>query len=229
MTCKIKICGLTNRADIDLVAQAGADFGGLLVEIASPRGVTLDKAKELAHDRPLPIVAVTMDDPVERIAAIELALKPAALQLHGRETPQTVASLKRHVECEVWKVVHMPASDSGQEPDPERFIEVARPYIDAGADRILVDAKAVAAGEVRYGGTGQTVNWWTARVLREKLGVPMILAGGITPANAIDAVTAVNPYAIDLSSGVEREKGVKDPDKVRQLIELVKALETAYE
>ncbi|MBZ0257030.1 bifunctional indole-3-glycerol phosphate synthase/phosphoribosylanthranilate isomerase, partial [bacterium] len=117
MTCQIKICGLTNREDIDLVAQAGADFGGLLVNIDSPRGVTLEGAQRLSADMPLPLVAVTMNEDAAYIMRVAELLKPAALQLHGAETPQTVAQLKQHTNAEIWKVIHMPARDDSAAPE----------------------------------------------------------------------------------------------------------------
>ncbi len=224
MACKIKICGLTNREDIELVAHSGADFGGLLVNIDSPRGVTLENAQRLSANAPLPIVAVTMNETAESIIRVAFELQPAALQLHGAEPPGCVAQVKRNVEAEVWKVVHLLARDDGAAPETEEIIQHIRAYQDAGADRILIDAKAVIAGKTQMGGTGKTVDWNAARALRDAIHLPLVVAGGINPSNAAEAAAMVAPYAIDVSSGVEKEKGKKDPDKVKALIDAVKAL-----
>lgn len=224
MSCKIKICGLTNQGDIELIAQAGADFGGLLVNIDSPRGVSFEDAQRLSADAPLPIVAVTMNEEAAFIIEVAGALHPAALQLHGAETPQTVAQIKQSVDAEIWKVLHLPARDGGAAPGLDEVLERIAPYQQAGADRILIDAKAVVAGKTQLGGTGKTVDWNAARTLRDAIELPLILAGGVNAENAADAALLVQPYAIDVSSGVEKEKGKKDPDKVKALIKAVRAL-----
>lgn len=222
MSCKVKICGLTNREDIDLIAQAGADFGGLLVNIDSPRGVTLETAQRLSADMPLPLVAVTMDEDPAYIMRVADLLEPAALQLHGDETPETVAQLKQHTRAEIWKVVHMPACEDEAAPELDEILKTITPYQEAGADRILIDAKAMVGGLAQMGGTGKTVDWNAARALRDALTLPLVLAGGVNPDNAAEAVMYVQPYAIDVSSGVEKEKGKKDPAKVHALIKAVR-------
>ncbi|MDP8243143.1 MAG: phosphoribosylanthranilate isomerase [Candidatus Hinthialibacter antarcticus] len=225
MSCKIKICGLTNLDDINLIAQAGADYGGLLVNIDSPRGVTLEDAQRLSADMPLPLVAVTMNEEAAYILRVAELLKPTALQLHGAESPETVSLLKQETRAEIWKVIHLPACDDGTAPELDQILKKIAPYQEAGADRILIDAKAVVAGVAQMGGTGKTVDWNAARVLRKALALPLVLAGGVKPGNAAEAVSSVKPYAIDVSSGVEQEKGKKDPAKVHALIEAVRGAE----
>ncbi|MFB3787799.1 MAG: phosphoribosylanthranilate isomerase [bacterium] len=223
----VKICGITNRGDLALIARQGADYGGVLVEIDSPRGLPLAIAWELFDHPPLPVAAVTLDQPVERLVLIARELKPAALQLHGSEPPKSVARLRSQVSCEIWKVMHLPAAQSGEPVDVNDTVDRIGQYNKAGVDRILLDAAMVRDGKRRLGGTGTTVDWAAARKIRERIGCPLILAGGIHPDNAAAALRAVLPDGLDLSSGVEAAPGIKDPEKVLQLIARVREAETA--
>ncbi|RJP26826.1 MAG: phosphoribosylanthranilate isomerase [Candidatus Omnitrophota bacterium] len=210
-----------------MVAQLGADYGGIIVEIEqSPRSQALEEAFALSSDPPLPIVAVTLGKSVDDNVRIVERLKPAAIQLHGNESMEKVSALKRKVSCEVWKVIHLPATESGEAVDVEAALRRMRDYIDAGADRLTVDASSMQKGTRQMGGTGKTVDWRAVRYLCERIYQPVILAGGITPANVVEAICAVRPYGVDLSSGVEREKGKKDADMVRSLVTSVRSCET---
>ncbi len=226
MACKIKICGLTNRDDMDLVANSGADYGGVLVEIDSVRALSLEDAKTLCLDPPLPIVIVTLDRDESKNRQITEAIDPTALQLHGAESPELVKALKQQIPCEIWKVIHLPSGESGEGVDTEALLARMNEYTEAGADRILVDATIMKQGKRHLGGTGKTVDWETARILCERSNVPFIVAGGLHPGNVAEAVTRVHPYAVDLSSGVEAEKGKKSPQKVIELIDRVRKVES---
>jgi len=94
-----------------------------------------------------------------------------------------------------------------------------------GADVILVDTVYKSGSSVQHGGTGKISNWNTVVELFKNLDVPVFLAGGITPSNVKDAINQVNPYGIDVASGVEKEKGIKDPIKVKELIKIVRRFE----
>lgn len=225
MNCKIKICGISNPEDLALVARAGADYGGLLIDIPSVRASRLEDAVEKFKNPPLPIVAVTLDKTVEENLQTVQSLSPAALQMHGYETPEMVQTIKQRVECDVWKVIHLPAGEKEEQSDIEAFVREMKLYIQAGADSLVVDAMCIQQGEKQLGGTGQTVDWQAARELCQRANHPVYLAGGINPNNVFEAVTRVQPYGIDLSSGVELTKGKKDPDKVLQLISAVRSLE----
>lgn len=229
MTCKIKICGITNEVDLELIARSGADYGGVLVEIDSPRGLIFENALGLFINPPLPLVAVTLDRPVEILSQWAVDLLPAALQLHGNESPETVESLKRIVNCEIWKVIHLPAEENSDTVDVDRIIGMMREFLEAGVDRFLVDATIVREGKRHLGGTGKTVDWSLARTIRDRCPRPFIVAGGIHPGNVAEAVRIVHPDGIDLSSGVEREKGKKDTRKVLELIARVRAWERGDE
>lgn len=223
-TFKVKICGITNRADLEIVDQAGANYAGVLVEIpSSPRSRTIEQAREL-FDRPLlPMIAVTLDLDLERNLHIVRTLRPHAIQLHGKESPDTIRLLQGGTDCEIWKVFHLPTFESGEEANLEILLAIMDSYAEMGTDRFVLDASAVIQGEKHLGGTGKTVNWQAARWLREHAQRPVILAGGLNPENISQAAQAVEPFALDLSSGVEAEKGKKDPEKVHRLFENLKA------
>jgi phosphoribosylanthranilate isomerase len=221
--CKIKICGISNQSDLELIAKSGADFSGLLIEIESIRAHKVEEAISLCTNPPLPIVAVTLDRTLEQLLAIESALQPFAIQLHGSESVSTVEALKKSVNCELWKVVHLPAAETNQQVQLEPVLQTINQFIQAGIDKILIDATVIRNGERMLGGTGKTVDWQAAKTIRESIDIPFIVAGGINPSNVQDAVQIVKPYAVDLSSGVESVKGKKDPDKVLNLIAKVKA------
>jgi phosphoribosylanthranilate isomerase len=225
MKYKIKICGITNRDDLELIARCGADYGGGLIEIESPRGLTLETAQDLFCDPPLPMVALVLDHSLEKMLRFAEMLHPAVMQLHGYESAETVAALKAQVDCEIWKVIHLPAADNDEPVDVDGALEEIERYTQAGADCFLVDATVTRQGKKHLGGTGKTVDWQAAKTIKERIDKPFIVAGGITPGNVTQAVRVVQPYAVDLSSGVELTKGKKDPDKVLDLITKVRACE----
>lgn len=229
ISCQIKICGITNAEDQEWIARCGADYGGVLVEIDSPRGLILERAWNLFTDPPLPMVAVTLDRNAEQLIEWMAGLRPAALQLHGYESPEQVACLKKKVDCEIWKVIHLPAAEEGASIDVDAINLQMQDYANAGADRFLVDAAITRQGIKQLGGTGKTVDWQIARTIRQHSPKPFIVAGGIHPGNVAEAITIVRPDGIDLSSGVEFSKGKKDPDKVMDVIARARACEEGDE
>lgn len=218
MRCHIKICGICNAEDLKLVATSGANYAGVLVDIPTGRGVPFEQAKRLFASPRVPMVAVLMDPPMDRVQAVCKELSPSAIQLHGEEPADLVGRIVHSVTCEVWKVVHAPAVESGQELSVRELIEQANLYIDAGVTRIIMDATVRTGNETMRGGTGKRVDWNLARQVRDSIRVPMILAGGIRPDNVIQAIRTVDPYAIDCSSGVEAHRCKKDPVLVETLI-----------
>lgn len=226
MATKVKICGLTNAADLAWVCKCEADYAGMLVGIPqSSRNNTLQHASEMAGQSTVPVVAVTMDLSEERLLEIASVLNPHAIQLHGKEAPNIVETLKSQTECEIWKVIHLPAKDAGQPISIEPVLEKMKEYQSAGANAFLVDSMITVKGETHLGGTGKTSDWDTVAQIRGESPLPIILAGGITPQNITEAIRTTKPYAVDISSGVESTKGKKDPDKVQDLIMKVRKLD----
>jgi phosphoribosylanthranilate isomerase len=198
-TTHVKICGLTTAADALLCVEAGASAIGLNFVPSSPRRVTAAVAREIARavrGRTL-VVGVVADMSVPAMRALFEEAELGCLQLHGDETPATVATLLPHA----YKAVRV-----GTAAD----VAAARQY---GGEYLLVDARVDGA----LGGTGQTLDWSLVAALAKERN--LTLAGGLTPANVQDAIRAVRPYCVDVASGVESAPGVKDPAKVRAFVE----------
>jgi phosphoribosylanthranilate isomerase len=212
----VKICGTTNIEDARLAQAAGADFFGIIVEHPpSPRSVPLDQAIAIAGAIPLPVAAVTVNLPLERLIEIYKALTAVnadvRLQLHGDESPELVARLKAQ-GIPVWTAI------SG---NAETVRQRAAAMREAGVDALLLDAREQTAEGIIYGGTGKVADWAVARQIVES-GTRVILAGGLDPDNVRRAMEFVRPWAVDAVSSVEAQKGRKDPEKVRAFIQAAK-------
>ncbi|HEY8987445.1 MAG TPA: bifunctional indole-3-glycerol phosphate synthase/phosphoribosylanthranilate isomerase, partial [Candidatus Limnocylindrales bacterium] len=206
----VKICGVTDADGILAAVRAGADAIGLNLVPGTPRALDLAEAVALARvarslaTSPVRIVAVTADAGRERIAAIVTELDPDAVQFSGDETADDLAAAGRPA----WKALRLRAGD-----DPAQVVERARAFLAAGAERIFLDA----AGGPHPGGTGTRVDpALAAAVARE---VPVVLAGGLAPANVADALRAIPAIGVDTASGVERprvegQRPTKDPLRV---------------
>lgn len=215
---RAKICGLTCREDLRVAVEAGADAVGLLVDVPvdSPREIAPERAVELADAVPpfVTTVLVTMAETPERAVELVRAVEPDALQIHGELGAGDLAYLTATVEAKVLKVVDA--------ADPEQ----ARRY-DELADGLLVDS----VDDDGAGGTGRTHDWERTAELAATLDSPVVLAGGLTPANVGDAVRAVEPFAVDVASGVEADDveaipGRKDPDAVADFVTTAKRAHT---
>jgi phosphoribosylanthranilate isomerase len=201
---RVKVCGITREADLRTAVAAGADAIGIITDVSvnTPREVDADRAEALLAAVP-PFVTgtlVTMPDSAEAAVRLVDRLEPDAVQVHGLE-PRRVAALHRRVPVPV-----LAAVDGDDAPQ----------YADA-VDALVVDSLDEQGG----GGTGETHDWERTRDLVADLDVPVVLAGGLTPANVADAVRAVRPFAVDVASGVERdaEPGRKDADAVRTFVQ----------
>jgi phosphoribosylanthranilate isomerase len=203
----VKICGLKDPDLVAFAAREGADWIGFMFP-ASPRQVTLAAAETLllSVGKAVP-VAVLLDPPDAEVRAVA-ALGFPVLQLHGRETPERVAEIKATTGAEVWKVLGV--REAGD-------LERAADY--TSADRLLLDAKP-PEGADRAGGHGSTFDW---SLLRDWAAPkPWILAGGLTPENVAAAIGETAAPAVDVSSGVERVRGLKDRELVRAFIRAAK-------
>lgn len=201
---RAKICGLTREADVRAAVDAGAAAVGFVcsVPVDTPRELAPGRAAELAAEVP-PFVAsvlVTMPETADRAVSLVETVRPDVLQLHGDLPPPSVADVAERVDAAVVKAVDTAEENSSA-------------YADA-ADALLVDS----AGEGGAGGTGRTHDWRRTRDLVERLDVPVVLAGGLTPENVAEAVETVRPFAVDVASGVETEPGRKDNDAVAAFV-----------
>jgi len=200
---KIKICGITRPEDAQAVVDAGADYLGFIFYEGSPRYVTPEKAAAILAGLKgeIKTVGVFVNAPAGQIFDIIAQCRLDVVQLHGDEPEAFAAQFPRR---QVWKAVHLrEASD----------IERWRGY---PASALVLDARC---GD-RRGGTGRRCDWNLAALAAERF--PVVLAGGITPDNAVAAALAVRPVGLDVNSGVETAPGVKDPDKIKTLINHLK-------
>jgi phosphoribosylanthranilate isomerase len=207
----VKICGTTSVQDARLAQEAGADYMGIIVDFPpSPRHVPLQQAVEIKSAVALPVVAVTVNQSLEELLRIHQVLAPHALQLHGDEAPELVQEL---VQCgvRIWAVA------AGER---DKVLYRAQEMTEAGADAILLDARLTTAAGTIYGGTGHTADWETARELVQS-GQRVILAGGLNTENVNQAAQQVQPWMLDVISGVEAQKGTKDAAKVLSFMRAV--------
>lgn len=224
---RVKLCGTTSAADRDLAAEFGADCFGVVVEVSwSRRSVSVARAAELLRGSPIPGVLLFCDAPADQVSSAASRIEPFAVQLQGSETPADVERLSRHVPCEVWKALHLPAAGTGKvRAGP--LLAQAKEFIAAGAHKLLLDSTARSEGVTRLGGTGLVHDWPVASQIIESISCPTWLSGGISPANVEDALERVRPYGVDLASGVEAAKGKRDREKVKRLMEAVRRWATS--
>ncbi len=211
MTVKIKICGITCREDAQAAQACGADYIGIIVNIAdSRRSVTPQKAAEISIS--LPSTVLLMEAPVETIKAAVHRIRPHAVQLIGPFSVEDINTLKRETNVEIWKSIHVPRS--GQSVSQELKQQIKELH-HAGIDALVLDTLVPG----HKGGTGQTCDWNTAARIVESVEIPVFLAGGLTPGNVVQAIGMVKPFGVDVSSGVENSPGNKNLDKVTQFIQ----------
>ena len=215
----IKICGITNVEDACYAAEAGADMLGFVFYRKSPRYVTAEETASIAGairgafgKRAPRFVGVFVDEPVDRVHAIIEAARLDLAQLHGSESPAEVQEL-------------YPRAFKAVRPRNQREAQAAvAAYRDTVPDNDTYPELLVDAYHPQHpGGTGtladQDVARWLARHTR------LLLAGGLSPETVVPAIERVQPWGVDVSSGVERKRGVKDHARVRAFIEAVRAME----
>lgn len=202
MRTRIKICGITTPEDGREVADAGADAVGLVFYSASPRAVDLAQARAIRAVLPpfVTVVGLFVDAAVAFIEQICSGVRLDCLQFHGNESPQ---------DCERYGLPYIKAARVREGFD---LVQFAQHY--EKAQGVLVDAYVPGIP----GGTGQTLDW--AR-LPHGLGKPLILSGGLNAQNVAAAIHQVQPWAVDVSTGVEREPGRKDRMRVRRFLAVV--------
>ncbi|MFZ5692610.1 MAG: phosphoribosylanthranilate isomerase [Pseudomonadota bacterium] len=216
MTTLIKICGLRTPEALDIALDEGADFVGFVFFPPSPRHLSFDLARDLGArvDGRSRKVALTVDADEALHAAIVETLRPDLLQLHGHETPERVAALKARFGLPVMKAV----------PVETAADLAAVPAYAAVADWVLFDARA-PKDATRPGGLGKPFDWTLLKGLDP--GLRFMLSGGLEPGNVGQALAVTGAPAVDVSSGVERAPGVKDPLKIVDFIRAVRAADAA--
>ncbi len=213
MSPLVKICGLRTVEALDAALAAGADMVGLVRFPKSPRHVALDAGRALsarAKGKALRVMLVVDADDGALDDAVA-ALEPDLLQLHGAETPERVASIRARFGRPVMKAIGV-----AEAADLDRIAAYA-----AVADRILLDAKPAGTGGALPGGNGLAFDWRVLAGLDPSLS--FMLSGGLTAANVAEAVALTGAEAVDVSSGVERQPGEKDPDAIAAFVKAARA------
>lgn len=203
---KVKICGITNSGDAEVAVKAGADALGFIFYDKSPRYIQPNVARQIIAQLPpfiLPI-GVFVNEETEFVRDIVDECGLALAQLHGDESPSYCESLGRPI----MKGIRL--RDRGS------FLSLAEYKGRAEVRGFVIDAFSESA----YGGTGQTVDW--ALAAEAAKAAPILLAGGLTPENVAEAIQKVQPYGVDVSSGVEASPGKKDPQKIQAFIQAAK-------
>jgi len=205
---RIKICGITNPRDASLAVELGADALGFIFA-PSPRRITPEQTRAIIKSLPpfVQTVGVFVDEGLNRIRDIADFCGLEIIQLHGDESPEFCAALMPHV------IKGFRLNDTSS-PVPIRDYrgKVRAALLDAYQRGI-------------QGGTGKTFDWNLAIRVKE-MGVPIILSGGLSPSNIQRAIAAVQPYAIDVNSGVEDSPGIKSPLLMKRLMEKIRRIET---
>lgn len=211
MKVVVKICGLSTPEALDVALDAGADMVGFVFFPASPRHIGFEAAKRLGAriGSRAQRVALTVDATNHTLRDIVDALKPDLLQLHGRETPERVGAIRSRFGLPVMKAIPIAVRAD---------LSPVRLYANF-ADRMLFDARAPREA-TRPGGLGNPFDWHLLQDL--DLGVPFMLSGGLDAGNVAEALQITRAPGVDVSSGVERAPGQKDPEKIRAFVRAVR-------
>lgn len=210
MSTAVKICGLSEPETLRAACENGARFVGFVFYPPSPRAVTIDTAYELARQVPTGVrsVGLFVDPSDVFLDQVTGAVQLDMIQLHGNETPQRITEIKQRTHMPVMKAIRVASRDDLADLDA----------IERAADWILFDAKP--AGADLPGGTGERFDWNILKGLN--FDKPWMLSGGLDAGNAAEALSTLSPTAVDISSGVESTRGVKDASKIKDFLDTLK-------
>lgn len=205
---RAKICGLTSPDDVAAAARAGAAYVGFVFFAKSPRNLSRDQARPLALSVPAGIakVALVVDADNATLDAITASVPLDMLQLHGSESPERVAELRRRYGLPVMKAIGI--AEAADLAKIDSYAPVA--------DQLLIDAKPPRGSDLP-GGNGLAFDWQLLAG-RKYWSVPWMLAGGLTPGNVAEALRRTGARQVDVSSGVETAPGVKDASLIAEFI-----------
>lgn len=208
---RVKICGITRRRDAVAAVRAGAAYVGAVLVPGSRRAVAPEAAREIGRGLDASLVALSVDGPPGAVAAAAEAAGARVLQLHGGEPPGDVARIREAGPWRVWKAVRIRGGEDAA-GELRRAIDRYGGVIDG----LLLDAWHPELP----GGTGRPFPWEEVAAARDEVpgGVDVVAAGGLTPANVAEAIRILRPDVVDVSSGVERAPGQKDPALVEAFV-----------
>ena len=211
MRVKAKICGLSTPEAVSAAVEGGAAYVGFVFFGRSPRDIAPDRAADLAEPARaagLKVVAVAVDPDDALLDRLATTLKPDLIQLHGRETPERTAAVKARTGAGVVRALKISGATD---------LDAATEF-EAVGDHLMFDAKP-PADALLPGGNGAAFDW--AMLAGRSFARPWFLAGGLDPSNVADAVRVSGAPIVDVSSGVERAPGVKDPALIAAFLEAV--------
>lgn len=211
---RIKICGLTRKDDLQAAVGAGADAIGLVFYLKSPRYVSPETAAALVAAVPpfVTTVGLFVNATPQEVEDVVRQVPISILQFHGDETPEQCASIARAINRPFMRAVRMGPEVTGADLLKYETHYRAASSLFAG---LLLDAYVEG-----YGGGGKVFDW---SLIPEELAHRVVLSGGLSAQNATDAVSRVRPFAVDVSSGVERDKGIKDAQRIAAFVDAVRA------
>jgi phosphoribosylanthranilate isomerase len=217
---RIKICGITREEDLRAAVDAGADALGFVFYPKSPRYLTPGQAARLAAALPpyVSAVALFVNPTAEEVQAVLDAAPVALVQFHGDETAGECARIAAAVRRPFVRAYRVkPDTSASDLLECEREYRAASPWFSG----LLLDTYVDA-----YGGAGKVFDW---SLIPKELAPRVVLSGGLSVQNATDAVQRVRPFAVDISSGVEQQKGIKDARKIAAFIAAVRAADAIIE
>lgn len=211
----VKICGITTKKDAKMVLEAGADVIGTIVDVPvdTPRKISVKKAKaihESLKEYSHAFVTVVLSEDLDEIINIYETVMPDGIQLHGNESPAFVREVSETLPCYIIKTVHI---DENTNMD---YVKAVAEYCDI----LCCDTKV----GTKIGGTGVMHNLSMDVLIKHETQRRIMLAGGLNPLNVKEAVEFVKPYAVDVSTGVEKSPGVKDKKLVEDFIGVTSCL-----
>jgi phosphoribosylanthranilate isomerase len=211
---RVKICGLTNQQDAELAAQLGAWALGFIFYKKSPRFLAAEKASEIIQGLPSAIVkvGVFVDASIDEIVKTVLRARLTSVQLHGDETPEFCLRLKATLSAQVDPDISLLKSFRVESAESLKSINLF-----SNCDFYLLDSSGPDGVK---GGSGKSFNWELSREIKEKNKI--IIAGGLHSENVARAFALFEPFAVDVSSGVESSPGLKDEKKLRTFFASVK-------
>lgn len=217
---RIKICGLTRPEDVSAAVNAGADALGFVFYDKSPRFVTAAQAAALMSAVPpfISTVGLFVNATVAEVAAVTHIAPVSLLQFHGDETPAQCAALAAIANRPFVRVFRVRPDTRGADLlEYENEYRAASPLFSGLLLDTFVDA---------YGGAGKVFDW---SLVPKDIAPRVVLSGGLSVQNATDAVVRVRPYAVDISSGVEQQKGIKDAHKIAAFVQAVRVADATSE
>jgi len=217
---RIKICGITRVEDLRAAVDAGADALGFVFYPPSPRFVTIEQAAALARATPpfVSNVALFVNPTLEEVSDVVRAMPIALLQFHGDETAEQCAAIAAAVQRPFARAYRVrPDTRPADLLECEQRYRAASPWFSS----LLLDTYVDA-----YGGAGKVFDW---SLIPKELAPRVVLSGGLSVQNATDAVVRVRPWAVDISSGVEAARGIKDAAKIAAFIAAVARADTTIQ